>query len=274
MSGDWRDADVSALAPVVVLAPGLLTAPGWYEPMAASLRWHGAAEVVVARVYPPDWVLAAVRDLGPIVTRVGRALLAGSARSRELQASRGAPVLLVGHSGGGIVGRLLTSPVPFAGRRLGASGRIGALVTLGSPNQVGPDARWGRHIADAGVRFANRHVPGATFAPATGYVSVASRLVGGRDDPDDPLARFFRSIYDDVLPQPGAEQVDGDGVVPVASALLPGARHIVLDDAWHGPAERARWYGQDAQVDAWWPAAIDAWRAALAARLERSTATR
>ncbi len=273
MSRDWRDADVSRLAPVVVLAPGLLTTPGWYDSMASCLRRRGAADVVIARVYPPDWVLAALRDLGPIVTRVGRALLAGCDRARDLPGSLGAPILLIGHSGGGIVARLLTSPRPFSGRRLGASGRIGGIVTLGSPNQVGSDARWGRHLADAGVRFANRHVPGATFAPTTGYVSVGSRLVAGRDDPDDPMARFFRSIYDDVLPQPGVEQVDGDGLVPVASALLPGANHVVLDDAWHGPAARARWYGQDADVDAWWPAAVDAWRAALAARLGQDAAT-
>ncbi len=269
MSRDWRDADVSRLTPVVVLAPGLLTAPGWYESMAATLRRRGAAEVVIARVYPQDWMLAAVRDLGPIVTRVGRALLAGSARSRDLPASLGAPILLVGHSGGGIVARLLTSAAPFSGRRLGASGRIGAIVTLGAPNQVGSGARWGRHLADAGVRFANRHVPGAACAPATGYVSVGSRLVAGRDDPGDPMARFFRTIYDEVLPQPGVEQVDGDGLVPVASALLPGAHHVVLDDAWHGPAARAPWYGQEAQVQAWWPAAIDAWRSALVARLQQ-----
>lgn len=269
MTRNWPDADISRLAPVVVLAPGLLTVPGWYEPMEATLRRRGAADVVTARVYPPDWALAAVRDLGPIVTRVGRALLAGCARAEELPASAGAPVMLVGHSGGGIVGRLLTSNAPFSGRTLGASRRIGALVTLGAPNQVGPDSRWGRHLADAGVRFANRHVPGAAFAPATGYVSVGSRLVAGRDDPHDPMARFFRTVYDDVLPQPGVEQVDGDGLVPVASALLPGAQHVILDDAWHGPARRASWYGQDAQVDAWWPAAVGAWRSALVARLEQ-----
>ena len=99
----------------------------------------------------------------------------GPAASRD-PASRGAPILYVGHSAGGIVGRLLTSPEPFEGRRLGASGRIGALVTLGTPHLVGDEARWGGRVATAGARFANRHVPGACFAPTTGYLAVASQL--------------------------------------------------------------------------------------------------
>ena len=183
-SAPWRDVDPDELAPVVLLAPGFLTMPGWYDDLAASLRGRGAAEVLVAPVYLPDWVLAAVRGLGPITTRVARALLAAGERSVASTASRGAPVLLVGHSAGGLIGRLLTSPDPFEGRTLNAAGRIGALVTLGTPNAAPPlgrdRARWARRVGEAGARFAERHVPGAAFAPTTGYVSVASQLVVGR----------------------------------------------------------------------------------------------
>ena len=234
--------------------------------MAAALRDRGAADVVVAPVYPPDWVLCAVRGLGPVTTRVGRALLAAGARSAANPASRGAPILFVGHSAGGIVGRLLTSPEPFEGRRLNASGRIGALVTLGTPHLVGDDARWGGRVATAGARFANRHVPGAFFAPTTGYLAVASRYVVGGDEADDDRARFVRRLYEDVHPAPDQPIVAGDGLVPVASALLPGARHLVLDDAVHGPGVRAPWYGQEDQLDAWWPVALEVWRDALRAR--------
>ena len=187
LAATWRDVDPDELAPVVLVAPGFLTMPGWYEAMAASLRERGAADVLVAPVYLPDWVLAAVRGLGPITTRVARALLAAGERSGASQASRGAPVLLVGHSAGGLIGRLLTSPDPFEGRTLNAAGRIGALVTLGTPNAappVGRDrARWARRVGEAGARFAEHHVPGAAFAPTTGYVSVASELVVGRRAP-------------------------------------------------------------------------------------------
>lgn len=262
----WRDVDPAALAPVVLVAGGFLTPPGLYRPMAAALRVRGAAAVVIARVYPPDWMLCAVRGLGPVTTRVGRALLRAGEASAADPGSRGAPILYVGHSAGGIIGRLLTSPVQFEGRRLGASGRIGALVTLGTPHLVGDEARWGGRVATAGARFANRHVPGAFFAPTTGYLAVGSRRVVGRDEAEDGRGRFMRRLYEDVHPAPDQPVVAGDGLVPLASALLPGARHLVLDDAVHSPGVRDPWYGDDVQIDAWWPVAVEVWRDALRAR--------
>lgn len=266
----WLEADPATLAPVVLVAGGLLTTPGWYRPLAGALLERGAADVIVARVYPPDWILATVRGLGPITTRVGRSLLEAGERSASDAASRGAPVLYVGHSGGGIVGRLLTSPVPFEGRRLNASGRIGTLVTLGTPHLVGDEARWGSRIAEAGARFANRHVPGPFFAPTTAYLTVASRYIVGHEDAEDGRARFVRRLYEEVHPAPDQPFVAGDGLVPVASALLPGAEHLVLDDAVHGPGVRDPWYGQGAQLDAWWPRALELWRGALRARQEHA----
>jgi len=265
-AGYWRDVDPADLAPVVLVVGGFLTTPGWYRPLAAALRARGAAEVVIAPVYPPDWILCAVRGVGPVTTRVGHALLRAGEASAADPASRGAPILLVGHSAGGIVARLLTSPELFEGRRLGASGRIGALVTLGTPHLVGDEARWGGRIATAGARFANRHVPGACFAPTTGYLAVASRHVVGRVGARDDHSRFMHRLYEEVHPAPDQPLVAGDGLVPVASALLPGARHLVLDDAVHGPGVRSPWYGQEGQLDAWWPIALDVWRDALRAR--------
>ncbi len=265
-TGKWAGVDPADLAPVVLVVGGFLTPPGLYRSMAAELRARGAAEVAIAPVYPPDWVLCAVRGLGPVTTRVGRALMRAGEASAASPASRGAPILYVGHSAGGVVGRILTSPEPFEGRRQGASGRIGALVTLGSPHLVGDDARWGGRVATAGARFANRHVPGAFFAPTTGYLTVASRRVVGRDDAEDDRSRFMRRLYDDLHPVPDQPVVAGDGLVPVDAALLPGARQLVLDEAVHGPGVRAPWYGQGGQIDTWWPVALEVWRDALRAR--------
>lgn len=265
-AGDWRDVDPADLAPVVLVVGGFLTTPGWYEPLAAALRARGAAEALIAPVYPPDWVLCAVRGVGPVTSRVGRAVLRAGEASVVGATSRGAPILYVGHSAGGIVGRLLTSPEPFQGRRLGASGRIGALVTLGTPHLVGDQARWGGRVATAGARFANRHVPGAFFAPTTGYLAVASRHVVGDGSSVDERSRFMRRLYDEIHPAPDEPKVAGDGLVPAASALLPGARHLVLDDAVHGPGVRFPWYGNGDQLDAWWPVALEVWREALRAR--------
>ena len=273
----WRELDPGALDPVVLVAGGFLTMPSWYDGLADCLRERGAADVVVAPVYPPDWILASVRGLGPITTRVGRTLLEAGARSAGSARSRGAPVLYVGHSAGGLVGRLLTSPVPFEGRTMRAAGRIGALVTLGTPHATplaaGEGGRWGRRVGEAAGRFAERHVPGATFAPTTAYVSVASRWLVGRWEALDGRERFVRRLYEDVYPQPDREAVEGDGLIPVAAALLPGSRQIVLAGAVHGPGRRAAWYGTAANLETWWPVALDAWREALRARRESPSAS-
>ena len=117
-------------------------------------------------------------------------------------------------------------------------------------------------------------MPGAFFAPTTAYLAVASRYVPGHPGAEDSRVRFMGRLYEDVHPSPDEPLVLGDGLVPLASALLPGARHLVLDDAVHGPGVHVPWYGQDAQLDAWWPLALEEWRNALRARRERLTGSR
>ncbi len=257
--------DRTARAPSVLVLGGFLTGPPLYWRMRRRLLARGAAAVVIADVWTPDWLLAGIRGLGPIVTRSGRALLAASEISARSGASQRTPLLVIGHSGGGIVGRLLTSPEPFAGRRLGGAGRIGALVTLGTPHHVSLDGRLGHRLAAAAATFADRVVPGAAFAPCTGYVSVGSRGVLGRPD-GTGRERVAWHLYQAILPEPGANEIEGDGLVPVRSALLEGSRQIVLDGILHGQGSGRPWYGSDRALDIWWPVALASWRAALDAR--------
>ena len=290
MAGDWRDAP-DKVAPIVLVLGGFLTSPPLYVPMRRRLLERGAAGVVVASVWTPDWLLAARRGVGPIVTRSGRALLAAGEMAARSPRSLGAPLLVVGHSAGGITARLLTSPESFAGRRLGAAGRIGAIVTLGTPHRV-TQAGWaGRRLADAATEFANRVVPGPAFAPTTGYLAVASRYRVGRRHGDRSERSAF-AVYRSVLAEaadaanaadaadaanaPGIDApagidadatIDGDGLVPVPSAALAGVEAIVLEGIAHGQARRAPWYGSDEALDVWWPRAVAVWQAALQARL-------
>lgn len=254
-------------APTILVLGGYLTAPPLYGPMVRRLLARGAAAAVVANTWTTDWLLLPRRGFGPICTRSSRALLAASARSAEI--SLGAPVLVIGHSAGGVLARLLTSPVPFAGRPLNGGGRIGGIVTLGTPHLVGhvDDVvhRNGGDVAVGAADFANEVVPGAFHAPRIGYVTVASRTVTGRLAGSARERAVWR-VYQSILPDPACDAYEGDGLVPVASALLPGAHRIVLDDVAHGQARGRPWYGSEEHVDSWWPAALEAWREALAAR--------
>ena len=252
------------VAPTVLVLGGFLTSPPLYRPLVRRLRDRGAADVVVANVWTPDWLLAARRGLGRIVTRSGRGLLAAAARSETV--SLGAPLLLVGHSAGGVNARLLTSPVPFEGRHLNAASRIGAIVTLGSPHVVGGPGAMGREAGARAAAFANREVPGPHWAPTTGYLAVASRAVPGRRLGTPAEQRRWR-LYQDLLADPAADEIEGDGLIPVRSALLPGAPSLILDDAAHGQWPGRDWYGSERFLDRWWPLAVEAWEAALRARI-------
>jgi hypothetical protein len=218
--------------------------------------------VVVAPVWTPDWLLAARHGLGPILTRSGRALLAASARSEDV--ALGAPVLVVGHSAGGISARLLTSPVPFEGRRTDASGRIGAIITLGTPHVVAVTGTSGRQAGALAAAFINREAPGPAFAPTTGYLAVASRHRPGLRDGTPGEQRTWR-MY---AAMAGTEdpEIEGDELIPVRCALLPGAASLILDDAYHGQWPGREWYGSDRFVDRWWPLALATWQEALRAR--------
>jgi hypothetical protein len=265
-AGRWRE-DPDRCRPIVLVIGGFLTAPLLYYQLGRRLRARGAAAVVIAPVWTPDWIWVPQRGLGAIVTRAGRALLRASTVSAASSEARGAPILVIGHSAGGLVARLLTSPEPFAGRRFAAASRIGAIVTLGSPHHVATHGDIGGRIASTAATFADRVVPGAAFAPRVGYVTVASRAIVGRPEGDGQARmayRFYRGLLGALAE--GRAEVPGDGLVPVDAALLDGAARIILDDAVHGQLGGRPWYGSEGRIDGWWPAALQAWHAALRAR--------
>lgn len=260
--------DDPGVRPTVLLLGGFMTAPPMYRSLRRLLLERGAAEVVVASIWPPDWLLVALRGHRAIVARSARALLAAGRIAGDR--SKGAPVLVIGHSAGGVHARILTSPVPFEGRSLGGSERIGAIVTLGSPHRVG--SPW-RARGDYST-FAEEHVPGAFWAPRVGYLAVASCSAPGVADGTGPERwrwRTYRRLVppdaasarpDDRLGAPA--RIDGDGVVPLECAVLEGARSVIFDDVDHGTL--GRWYGSSGVLDGWWPIALDVWRRALDAR--------
>jgi hypothetical protein len=246
----------------VLVLGGFITSPPMYHSFRRDLLARGAADVVVANVWTMDWLLAAARGLGPILTRSGRALLQASERAET--ASLGAPILVIGHSAGGVSARLLTSPEPFAGRQFNASGRIGAIVTLGTPHVVAAPAPGRPKMGAENARFANEHVPGGFFAPRVGYLAVGSRAKVGRREGTLTERRWWRGYA--ALLGNGDPVIEGDGLIPLDAALLPGVEHIVFDDCAHGQGSGG-WYGTPRHLDRWWPRAVEIWQAALRARI-------
>jgi hypothetical protein len=256
------------LRPHVLIIGGFLSSPPTYRPLRGRLLARGAASVTIAPIWLPDWMLVWPRGQGPIATRAARALLAASHRAE------GAPLLVIGHSAGGVVARILTAEAPFEGRRFAGAGRIGAIVTLGTPHVNEWEAWTSRRSGVYPIRFVDTHVPGAYWAPRIGYLAVASRWAPARARSANPGERWLRRSYERLLPPPWPDVIEGDGVTPVSSALLPGARHITLDGAAHGQGLGRPWYGSSEWLDAWWPAAVDTWREATALRSGSAPAAR
>jgi hypothetical protein len=269
----WIDlvADGHLPKPTVLVIGGFLSSPPLYGAFRRRLLDRGAAEVVVASIWTTDWLLASWTGLGPILGRASRALLAASARSAEH--SLGAPVLIVGHSAGGMTARLLTSPVPYEGRALNGSSRIGAIVTLGTPHVVADTGAFRNRVGAATAAFANAEVPGPFFAPRVGYLAVASRFAVGRRE-GSGRERSVWGLYQGLSPDRDAAEIVGDGLIPLESALLPGAPSLVFDEAGHGQVLWREWYGSDRFLDRWWPLAVDTWAGALRARAEAALRTR
>ena len=249
--------DLPAERPHVVILGGFLTEPAFYRPLRARLLRRGAARVSIARLHLPDWLAMGFAGMGPVMLRGARTIRGASQESP-------APLLVIGHSAGGIVARLAMAPGPFEGRRAGVAEDVGCLVTLGTPYRFDPRLPGWRHAGVRAADFLDRVTPGAWFAPRTAYVTVGSRLVAPVPiRPTLQPARLAHLVTRVAVGQTPGER--GDGLVDVARAHLEGAQQLAFDDVRHG-AFGGPWYGDDEVVDRWWPIALDAWHEALQAR--------
>jgi hypothetical protein len=85
------------LRPDVLIAGGFLTEPFQYAPLRDRLLARGARSVRIAPVHVIDWLGSGLAGLGPLLVRTGLAV------RRTHRAAGGRPVLVLAHSGGGIL---------------------------------------------------------------------------------------------------------------------------------------------------------------------------
>lgn len=244
------------MAPRVLIVGGFLTMPLNYWPLRRRLLAQGAAAVDIAPVWPVDWALAAVLGMAPLMRRARLAIL------RSYHAADRRPIIVVGHSGGGIAARLAMSAKPFYGQRGGVAEAVGCLVTLGTPHGLAQLPNRHYHAGHEAVDFLDRESPGTFFAPRTAYLSVGSKYdqaaFGG------VLGRLLEEVFSVVVGDDTGRA--GDGIVPFSAVHLEGATQLSFSDARHGHIG-ANWYGADQVVDRWWPQAVRLWQGALEARL-------
>jgi pimeloyl-ACP methyl ester carboxylesterase len=222
----------------IVIVGGHMTLPVNYRGLAQVLRGLSGSDVHVIPISPLDWAVGRARGYGQLVFEVA------STVDRALLESDSDRAVIVGHSAGGILARVyIGGNPPYGGRRYSGHRRVSHLVTLGTPH-VAPESGPLARISEVNALF-----PGALHAPAgLRYLCVAGAAVDGAS------SRTARRRYERFA---GDGRVEGDGVVPVESALLPGAESLVLDDVYHGRLYGGfggRWYGSGRErVERWWP---------------------
>ncbi len=229
-----------ACGPIVIVG-GYVTLPVNYGGLTRVLERISGSEVYVVPITPLDWILGRLRGYGQLVFEVA------SVVDKALLESESDKVVLVGHSAGGILARTyIGGDPPYGGRRYSGHRRVSHLITLGTPHNVPFEG----HLAP--IAKADELFPGALHENIR-YLSVAGAAVDGGRSPA-VRRRYERFIADG--------RVKGDGLVPIESALLSGAEHLVLDDLYHGRLYgglRGRWYGSDREtVERWWPKGLRA----------------
>ena len=225
--------------PILILGGFLITEEA-YQPLCRWLEEHTGMPVRLVPATRLDWVLT----VGGWGWR--RLLDRTAALAQELAAaSPTGRITLIGHSSGGVMLRLFLGPEPFEGRVYNGAAVADRLICLGSPHTA---------LRSTALRqLVDRRYPGACFADAVQYVSVAGDL--NLADGSATARRLAPGSYRAIS---GSEHVPGDGLVPVSSACLQGSRHLVLPGVAHGGAFGPRWYGTPEVVAQWWPAAASA----------------
>lgn len=219
--------------PILILG-GFLISPQAYRPMVERLEQLSGQPVRLVEVSKAEWTLTVFAFAWARI--LDRVLAAAGELAQRSPTGR---ITLIGHSSGGIMLRLFLDPEPFQGRRYDGRQRADTLVMLGSPHTA--------LKATALRQMVQRRLPGTPFAPQVRYVSVAGDLDLANATP--MARRLAPTAYRNST---GAADDRGDGLVPMASALLEGSTPVVLPGVAHAGAFGSNWYGTPTVVEQWW----------------------
>lgn len=162
---------------------------------------------------------------------------------RRFQADR---FVLVGHSAGGVIGRLYLCERPVWGEVYAGHEHATTLITLGSPHCGSKQTETGWFLTDE----ANRLVPATPYASQVRYRAVVGRHIRGCATGSYQEHRAFRTYRF----FGGDGDIWGDGIVPVHCAELDGADNCILDGVAHSRKVAINWYGGSQDIiRRWWP---------------------
>lgn len=222
----------------VVIVPGVLFWDGLYNVMRDALADYLPAEkIAVAPVSFLDWTgfpPSPERSTNRVMGAIDRTVCAMRRKFPD------EPVTLVAHSGGGTVAMVYLLEKPFQGDVYHPGEAVGKLLTLGTPFHTH------EHYARIKTDFIFKHIDSGFFSRKEVVSVVSDQYPGNLQGSfvEKMCYLFYRSVIDDGM-------VSGDGIVPVASCYLEGARNEIIRDVEHLPTPHTRWYGTKEGVKQW-----------------------
>lgn len=228
--------------PIVIIG-GILSFPTVYWRMRDALAQITGLPVWIVGIHGYDWMCSAVAlGWAHLLRKLDHTI------RQAVSDSTTGKVTLVGHSAGGLVTRLYLSPEPFMGHAYRGLEYVNHLIVLGSPHYYQRRSIHGGWLPG----WLEKRYPGAYFTPQVRYTSVAGKLIHG-DLHGSPRERCAYPFYKELI---GAGNVWGDGLVPVASALLHGSQQLTLDGVSHFRGFGGPWYGATEVIPRWWNACM------------------
>ena len=222
--------------PTVIL-PGFLESAEAYFSLEKSLLNLGFPTVTVP-LKQRDWLATVgAKSVIPILKKLNVTV------EHILNENSSSQINLIGHSAGGWISRIYLGNIPYGKDKINsltweAHPNIATLITLGTPHNS--LERWTRRNLD----FVNKNYPGA-FYKNVNYICVSGKTIFGKRR----LGNWF--AYNSYKLTCGKGNTWGDGITPIESACLDGAKNIVIEDAMHSPRSSGSWYGSQQFIPIW-----------------------
>lgn len=220
--------------PIVIIG-GFLSYSKFYSDMTHVLSELSGQSVYICQISVSDWLMSfSAKGWLNIILKLKTTI------NYVLEKHPNQKITLIGHSSGGVIGRLYLSHQPFQGYIFNGLKHVNRLITLGSPHYS---------IHSSPMRsYVQRILPDAFYGKQVDYISISGTAVDLRINPS--IINVISRICYQLLC--GNGKTNGDGLVPVECALLKDSIHIIVEGAGHPFLFASNWYGKPENVKIWW----------------------
>lgn len=158
------------------------------------------------------------------------------------------PITLCGHSAGGWLGRAFIGDNNIYGTKIKSSKYVSKLITMGTPN-IPPNNKY-MDITHGCLNYVNNNFPGA-YIDDIDYITLGSSVK--KINTNKILSWKEYIVSNSYINMVGSKNniINGDGIVPIESVHLDGAKQITFENVYHFKSNNKKWYGDESVIDSW-----------------------